>query len=84
MAWVRFLADFDFSPAALKGRSTTAYKAGMVQNVTRECAAQALAAGKAEKASVPRRATPPGRFAATLPSRGREQGGSDGEAERRG
>jgi len=36
--WVRFERDFDFAPAALKGRSTVAYKAGTVQNVTRECA----------------------------------------------
>jgi hypothetical protein len=36
--WVRFTGDFDFSPAALGGRSTTAYRAGMELNVTRECA----------------------------------------------
>lgn len=83
MAWVRFLADFDFSPAALKGRSTTAYKAGMVENVTRECATQALAAGKAERAKAPGRGeaeatTPPPAFGRTLPSSGREQGGGDG------
>jgi hypothetical protein len=45
--WVRFVADFDFSPSALKGLSTVAYKAGMEKNVTRECADEALAAKKA-------------------------------------
>jgi hypothetical protein len=45
--WVRFTADFDFSPAAFGGRSTTAYKAGMALNVTRECADKAIGAGKA-------------------------------------
>ncbi|WP_181171963.1 MULTISPECIES: hypothetical protein [unclassified Mesorhizobium] len=45
--WVKFTADYDFSPDDLKGRHTTAYKAGMVQNVTRECAEKAIAAGKA-------------------------------------
>ena len=44
----RFTEDFDFSPAALGGRVTTAYKAGMVKTVTSECSELALAAGKGE------------------------------------
>lgn len=36
--WFRFDRDFDFSPVERGGRVTIAYKAGMVQNVTRECA----------------------------------------------
>jgi hypothetical protein len=45
--WVRFTDDFDFSPAERNGRVTIAYKAGMLQNVTRECAGQAIPQGKA-------------------------------------
>lgn len=56
--WVRFTGDFDFSPAALGGRSTTAYRAGMELNVTRECAAQAIAAGKAKAARKPGKGVP--------------------------
>ncbi len=56
--WVRFTADFDFSPAAFGGRSTTAYKAGMVLNVTRECADLAIAAGKAVAGRKPRKDAP--------------------------
>ena len=47
--WIEFTADFDFSPAASKGASTVAYKAGMKSNVTRECAEKALAAKKAKE-----------------------------------
>jgi hypothetical protein len=43
--WFRFEKDYDFSPDAKGGRVTIAYKAGMVQNVTRECAEKAEAAG---------------------------------------
>lgn len=50
MAWVRFLADFDFSPDAFGGRVTMAFKAGMVENVTRECATAAFAASRAVRA----------------------------------
>lgn len=56
--WVRFTADFDFSPAALGGRSTIAYKAGMELNVTSECAAAAKAAGKAVAGRKPRKDSP--------------------------
>lgn len=45
---VRFTAAFDFSPRALNGRWTQAYDAGAVETVTRECAAAAIAAGKAQ------------------------------------
>ncbi|WP_421912734.1 hypothetical protein [Mesorhizobium sp.] len=53
--WVRFTGDFDFSPAAHGGRSTIAYKAGMVENVTRECADLAVAARSAVKGRKPRK-----------------------------
>lgn len=51
MPWVRFAADFDFSPAARGGRVTVAYRAGMTKSVTRECAEKAVAAGRAVKVS---------------------------------
>lgn len=51
--WVRFTEDFDFSPPALGGRVTTAFKAGMVENVTRECATAAFAASRAVRANRP-------------------------------
>jgi hypothetical protein len=44
MPWVRFDQDFDWSP---RHGVTIAYKAGMVLNVTRGCAAAAKAAGRA-------------------------------------
>lgn len=50
--WVRFTADFDWKP---QPQAITAYKAGMVQNVTRACADAAVSAGKAVKAAKPRR-----------------------------
>lgn len=56
--WVRFTADFDFSPAAHGGRVTLAYKAGTLDNVTRECADLAIAAGRAVKAKSPREKEP--------------------------
>jgi len=43
---VRFTHDFDYKPTA---QSTIAYKAGMEETVKRECAEQAIAAGKAEE-----------------------------------
>lgn len=52
--WLRFTADFDFSPAARRGMYTRAYKAGMVENVTHECAELALEAGKAVREETPR------------------------------
>lgn len=44
MAWVRFTADYDWSP---RYGVTIAYKAGMTLNVTAACATLAIAAGKA-------------------------------------
>jgi hypothetical protein len=48
--WVRFLADYDWKP---KPAVTIAFKAGGVHNVTRSCAAKAIAASKAEKIERP-------------------------------
>lgn len=56
--WVRFTADFDFSPVEFSGLVTVAYKAGTVENVPTACADLALAAGKAEKTKAPRGAEP--------------------------
>lgn len=53
MAWMKFTKDFDFSPADLNGHVTVAYKADTTVNVTRECADQALALGRAEETSAP-------------------------------
>lgn len=50
--WVRFTADFNFRPNA---GTTIAYKAGMVQNVTRRCAMEATLKGKAVKLKTPRK-----------------------------
>ena len=41
--WLRFTDSFDYRKPAW----TIAYKAGMVENVTAECATLAVAAGKA-------------------------------------
>jgi hypothetical protein len=46
MPWLRFTADFDWKPQA---SVTIAYLAGQTRNVTRACAANALAKGKAVK-----------------------------------
>ena len=46
MARVRFTHDFDYKPTS---RTTVGYKAGMELTVKRECADQAIAAGKAEE-----------------------------------
>lgn len=43
MSWVRFTADYNYRKPAF----TIAYKAGMTQNVTAECATLAIAKGKA-------------------------------------
>lgn len=43
MSWIRFTDNFDYRTTAF----TIAYKAGMTQNVTSECAILAIAAGKA-------------------------------------
>ncbi|MBO9099996.1 MULTISPECIES: hypothetical protein [unclassified Rhizobium] len=44
MARVRFIADFDYKPTQ---SCTIAYKAGMMKTVKRNCAYQAISAGKA-------------------------------------
>lgn len=49
---VRFTADFDYRPTT---QVTVGYLAGMEMTVKRECAEQAIAAGKAVKVSVNRR-----------------------------
>lgn len=53
--WVRFTADHDFSPAARGGRVTIAYRVGQVVNVTRECGAAAILAGRAVKCTAPQK-----------------------------
>lgn len=45
MAWVRFTSDYNYR----KPSFTVAYRAGMTQNVTAECATLAIAAGKATR-----------------------------------
>lgn len=45
---VRFLRNFDWDPEKFNGRLTVAFKAGVIQHVTRACAAKAIAAGAAE------------------------------------
>ncbi|WP_431768217.1 hypothetical protein [Rhizobium skierniewicense] len=42
---MKFIQDFDYKPTS---RSTTAYLAGWEGTVKRECAEQAISAGKAE------------------------------------
>ncbi|KQY31800.1 hypothetical protein [Rhizobium sp. Root483D2] len=44
MARIRFVQDFDYRPTE---QSTIGYLAGMEETVKRECADQAIAAGKA-------------------------------------
>jgi hypothetical protein len=46
MARVKFTEDFDYSPTS---RTIIAYLAGMELTVKRDCADQAIAAGKAEE-----------------------------------
>lgn len=52
MPRVRFTADFDYKPTP---QSTVGYLAGMEENVKRECAERAIAAGKAVAASTKRK-----------------------------
>lgn len=52
MTRVRFTQDFDYKPTS---QTTIGYKAGMEQTVKRECAEQAIAAGKAEAIPEPTR-----------------------------
>ncbi len=53
MPWVRFSAAFDYTPEAARAE-TTAFKAGHARNVTRECAAKAVAKGRAVRIPAPR------------------------------
>lgn len=55
MARVRFTDDYDYKPTV---QSTIAYKAGMEMTVRQECAAAAVAAGKAVLLDKPKRAAP--------------------------
>lgn len=52
MPRVRFTADFDYKPTP---HSTVGYLAGMEETVKRECAEQAIAAGKAVAVSTRRK-----------------------------
>lgn len=56
MPWIRFTADMDFKSTP---GTTIEYKAGMVQNVTRDCAEQAVAAGKGVRLKAPRKGEAP-------------------------
>lgn len=53
--WVRFTGDFDYR----KPSFTVAYKAGMTQSVTAECADRAVAAGKAVRLTKPNKDAAP-------------------------
>lgn len=53
MPRIRFTADFDYKPVP---GVTIAYRAGMERLVKRDCADQAVKAGKAERASLRRKA----------------------------
>ena len=55
MPWVKFVADFDFSPSARNGMVTIAYRAGSVENVTRECLDLAKASKAVEPTKNPKR-----------------------------
>lgn len=58
MMWIVFEQNFDFTPSADR-RVTIAYRAGPEpQNVTRECCAAAVAAGKAKRVKAPARRVP--------------------------
>lgn len=51
MAWVRFTEDYEYRHST----STTDYKAGMVMNVTRDCAGKAVKLGCAVHVKAPAR-----------------------------
>lgn len=46
--WVRFISNFDWSPAEHNGRVTTAYKAGTTKFVPEPAADEAVRLGRAE------------------------------------
>lgn len=62
---VRFLVDWDWKPSPM---STIAYRAGQVAFVRLECAAKAIALGKAEPVET---ADPPAGIGATIAARTR-------------
>lgn len=64
MTWVRVLADFDFKP---RPQITIALKAGQVRNVTRACAAAAIARGKATPTERPADARRTNALSAQIP-----------------
>lgn len=53
MPWVRFTADFDYTPANRRS-ITYAYLSGQARRVTRECKRQALERGVADEIPTPR------------------------------
>lgn len=57
MPWIRFTEAFNWHVPKYKGRVTVSFKLGTTKFVTRDCAAKALAAGKAEPAQRPRKET---------------------------
>ncbi len=64
MAWVRFTESFIFTPGADR-RTSVKYQRGRY-NVTQECAAKAIASGKAEMAPHPPLGDKSGGIAATI------------------
>ncbi|RVM42684.1 hypothetical protein CN106_26135 [Sinorhizobium meliloti] len=68
--WVRFLADFDWKP---RPPVTIAFKADTTRNVTRACAAAAVAAGKALPTERPADARRQTSLEAKLPKKNRRR-----------
>jgi hypothetical protein len=66
--WMRFLADYDWKP---RPPVTIAFRAGDVKNVTRACAAAAIAAGRAEPTERPTNDRRQASRVATLPTANR-------------
>lgn len=58
MPRVKFLADFDYKPSK---QTTVGYLAGMEETVKRDCADQAIAAGKAKTVGRPKQEEADGR-----------------------
>lgn len=50
--WVRFTADHNFTPKE-DNRVSIFYRAGMVENVRRPCADEAIALGRAQRCAKP-------------------------------
>lgn len=64
MTWIRVLSDFDWKP---RQPVTIAFRTGDVRKVTRDCAAKAIAAGKAEPTKRPPDASGKNASSAALP-----------------